>query len=228
MRSGDHAPGMPNGVNFGSFSNLHVLNSIGQFADLFGLSNGKHGIWATDHNGILQYVACEGDLLEVAPGDYRTIQSIYFNYLSETGNAEGRATPFNNLGQVAFTASFTDGSSGVFVSNAVALLPGDINLDHDVNAADISAMMAALANLSDYQSMNNLTAQQLLQIADLTGDSKVTNVDLQRLLVDLANSAGTGGGSLTAVPEPASIALLAAGALILMASRAKTHLSRAT
>ena len=101
----------------------------------------------------------------------------------------------------------------------MALLPGDINLDHDVNAADISAMTAALANLSVYQSTNNLTAQQLLQIADLTGDNLVTNVDLQALIVELANSGGAGGGSLTPVPEPPTINLLAVGAIAALLAR---------
>jgi len=38
-----------------------------------------------------------------------------------TGNSDGRPSAFNNLGQLAFAARFTDGSSGIFVSNAVAV-----------------------------------------------------------------------------------------------------------
>jgi len=209
-RDGDHAPGTALGTNFTGFANSQVLNSAGQVALIAGLTNGKSGLWATDRNGVLQYILCKGDLLEVSPGDFRTVAD--FGFFGESGNGDGRPSGFNNLGQLAFTASFTDGTSGAFVSNAVALLPGDINLDHDVNASDISAMMTALANLSDYQSASDLTAPQLLQIADLTGDHLVTNADLQGLIVDLANSGGTGGGSLTAVPEPATISLLALGA----------------
>jgi len=33
----------------------------------------------------------------------------------------GRPSGFNNLGQFAFWARFTDGSSGIFVSNRVAV-----------------------------------------------------------------------------------------------------------
>jgi hypothetical protein len=40
------------------------------------------------------------------------------------------------VGQLAFWASFTDGSQGVFVSNAVAHVPGDFNNDDTANAAD--------------------------------------------------------------------------------------------
>jgi hypothetical protein len=105
------------------------------------------------------------------------------------------------------------------------LLPGDLSDDGHVNVADISALMAALTNLSAYQSTNNLTAPQLLQIADLTGDNLVTNVDLQRLIVNLANSGGTGGGSVTAVPEPMTISLLAIGATaaLPLARRRRPH-----
>jgi hypothetical protein len=40
------------------------------------------------------------------------------------------------VGQLAFWASFTDGSQGVFVSNEVATVPGDFNFDGTVDAAD--------------------------------------------------------------------------------------------
>src|SRR5262249_27242817 len=78
---------------------------------------------------------------------------------------------------------------------------------------DISAMMIALANLSKYQAMHGtgggaLTNGQLQLIGDLTGDSKITNADLQGLIDYLANGRGSGGGSLAAVPEPASVVLL--------------------
>jgi hypothetical protein len=73
----------------------------------------------------LQLIAREGDLLEIAPGDSRTVNLLYF--LSRvpgtlpTGNSDGRPSAFNNLVQLAFQASFTDGSQGIFVSNRVAV-----------------------------------------------------------------------------------------------------------
>jgi hypothetical protein len=152
--AGDHAPGMPAGVNLAITGNLHVLNSAGQFADRFYIGNGKYGIWATDHNGVLQYIACEGELLEVAPGDFRTIETLHFSYagLDETGNAEGRASPFNNRGQVAFSAKFTDGTVGVFVSNAVAHIPGDFDNDGVVDGADYVVWRKTGGSPTDYDS----------------------------------------------------------------------------
>ncbi len=128
-RGGDHAPGTASGVNFGLLSNptalyeSPMLNDVGQtafFGSAAGSGVGYHGIWATDRTGILQLIAREGDPLEVAPGDLRTISELGFVRFG-TGNSDGRPSGFNNLGQLAFSASFTDGSSGVFVSNRVAV-----------------------------------------------------------------------------------------------------------
>jgi hypothetical protein len=73
-------------------------------------------------------------MLEVAPGDFRTLSDL--NFATASGNSDGRSSGFNNLGQLVFWASFTDGSQGVFVSNAVAHVPGDFNNDGTVDASD--------------------------------------------------------------------------------------------
>ena len=79
------------------------------------------------------------------------------------------------------------------------LLPGDFNRDGQVNAADIPAMLAALADLTAYQTSKNLSGPQLVLLGDIDGDGAVTNADIQSLL-ELLKS---GGGSLASVPEPA-------------------------
>ncbi|MEZ6072461.1 MAG: PEP-CTERM sorting domain-containing protein [Pirellulales bacterium] len=43
------------------------------------------------------------------------------NFELSSGNQDGRNSLFNDRGQVAFGATFTDGTSGIFVSNAVAV-----------------------------------------------------------------------------------------------------------
>src|SRR5262249_12245963 len=85
---------------------------------------------------------------------------------------------------------------------------GDFNRDSVVNAADISASMAAMADLSGYTATYHLTKSQLTTIGDLTDDGHVTNADIQKLINLLA-----GGGSVAAVPEPSSWMLLICAAI---------------
>ena len=138
-RTGNPAPGTASGVRFSDLS-LPTLNGAGQTAFRasltgFGVTSSNNlGIWATDSNGALQLIARTGSPLEVAPGEFRTIGELAF--VGITGNSDGRASGFNNLGQLVFWARFTDGSQGVFVSSAVAHLPGDFNDDGTVDAAD--------------------------------------------------------------------------------------------
>jgi Dockerin type I domain len=83
------------------------------------------------------------------------------------------------------------------------LIPGDFNRDGQVNAADIPAMLAALVDLNAYQTSKNLSGPQLVLLGDINGDGVVNNADLQALL----NLLKSGGGSLAAVPEPATLPL---------------------
>jgi hypothetical protein len=94
---------------------------------------------------------------------------------------------------------------------------GDLNRDGHVDVADLASLEAALADLAAYQSSNVLTGDQVLAVGDVDGDGRVTNADVQALLVGLAASAG-GGSSATAgpanidaVPEPGSIVLMLVG-----------------
>jgi hypothetical protein len=88
---GDHAPGTPDGVTFrrpdiAPFRYIQ-LNNAGQVAFSTALagngvdSTNNIGIWATDRTSAMQLIARTGDLLEVAPGDFRTIStlSLVFN-----------------------------------------------------------------------------------------------------------------------------------------------------
>lgn len=148
-REGDHAPGTPAGVVFGRpawppppppppppgyvldhpFREFSI-NSLGQVAVVATLSDeagevtagNNLGIWAQDHTGLLHLVVRTGDLLDVDDGpgvDLRTVEGL--ETIFGTGNEDGRASAFNDRGQLAFRARFTDGTQGIFVSNLVAV-----------------------------------------------------------------------------------------------------------
>jgi len=128
-RNGDLALGAGDGVYFSGLGKF-VLNGNGQTAfwsSLVGSGvdtiNDK-SIWAEDISGNLQLIAREGDLLDVDDGsgtDFRTIRDLIFSSPGpSTGNEDGHTSAFNEYGQLAFNAIFTDGTSGVFVSNLVA------------------------------------------------------------------------------------------------------------
>jgi hypothetical protein len=61
-------------------------------------------------------VAREGDEIEIAPGDHRTFSSFFELSL---GGQYGRLQSFNDNGQIAFIAKFTDGTKAVILSDPV-------------------------------------------------------------------------------------------------------------
>jgi hypothetical protein len=117
-REGDQAPGLPPGVVFNSFESFTMINDAGQsaFGASFRGSSSGYGIWAQDRSGRLQLIVRDGDQLEVAPGDWRTVESIDIEFFTH-----GDAYAFNALGQVAFRARFTDRSYGIFISNLATI-----------------------------------------------------------------------------------------------------------
>ena len=122
-RTGSQAPGLPAGMVFQQFD-MGLVNARGQVS-LIGLAGddsaipGMRGIWATDPAGVLQLIVKAGDELEVAPGVFRTVE--FLNIGETSPDAEGTPTGFNALGQLAFQATFTDGSTGIFVTDRVAI-----------------------------------------------------------------------------------------------------------
>src|SRR5262249_23317227 len=115
---GAQAPGAPAGVTFYSldYNNLG-MNDPGRMA-FTGLltSNGTSvdgtGIWAQNAAGTLNLLVRTGDQLLVAPGDTRTIKSLS----AILGSNDGRARGFNDIDQIAFLATFTDDTQGIFVT----------------------------------------------------------------------------------------------------------------
>lgn len=129
-RTGSQAPGTADGVSFSSFfpwSGPLQLNETGQAA-FTGYLTGSgvtpfendRGVWATDRTGALRLIARTGDILEVAPGDFRMIQELSLGG-EATGGSDGHSSSINSGGQIAFWARLIDGSEGIFVSDAVAV-----------------------------------------------------------------------------------------------------------
>jgi hypothetical protein len=185
------------------------LNSSGQVAfraDLIGSgvnSSNNKGIWATDWTGTLQPIARAGQQLEVAPGNFRTISDL--NFTSASGNSDGLSSGFNNVGQLVFWASFTDGSQGVFVSNEVAHIPGDFNDDGTVDAADYVVWRTT----NDTQTGYNKWRANFGRSLSFVGASGSTRLSSPK-------SASNSAASISAtIPEPISIALVAASFTVL-------------
>ena len=108
VREGDAAPGTQDGVFF-DFLADPVLNNQG---DVFieanltgpGLGFGDTGIFVKS-DGELSLLLLEGDIIDFGDGDLATINALT---LSNNG--------FNDLGQIAFFATLSDGRSGMFLA----------------------------------------------------------------------------------------------------------------
>ena len=92
------------------------------------------------------------------------------------------------------------------VTTRVPFLPGDANHDGTV---DINDLTIVLNNFGRSSGMSWSTG-------DVTGDGTVDINDLTIVLANLGQTSGASAGGPQAVPEPGSLALLAAGAIGLL------------
>ncbi len=125
-REGEQAAGLSTGTLFSGFDSTagRTINAPGQTAFFSTFNNPASGVqgagvWAQDSVGNLHPVVWTGGELEVAPGDVRTVS--FVSFYGNGNNEEGHRSGFNDRGQLAFYAQFTDGSSGIFVSHLVAV-----------------------------------------------------------------------------------------------------------
>ena len=121
VREGDPAPGTA-GETFGSLVMGPSLNDSGEVAFFARLSeSGADGVWAAAADGSLSLIAREGDAVQINSGDYRTIQSIE----PLVGGLGGYSlfSVFNKAGQLAFTATFTDGTTALLLGSPVSTSP---------------------------------------------------------------------------------------------------------
>ena len=123
--TGQPAPGTSEVFSFpfgASINNRGRVAFSATLSDANQLPSKNTGLWAQDLDGVLELVVSEGSWIDVSddPGitDFRLVES--FDAVSG-GALDGQRSFFNGAGQVAFTARFTDGTSGIFVSSVVAV-----------------------------------------------------------------------------------------------------------
>lgn len=117
----------PGGGDFGTFPISPQLNGVDQVAFVATLTGtgvdttNDRGLYAGSVGALVKLVR-EGDAVDVDPGagvDLRTVSGIGIKGEFETssGGEGGRGVSFTDNGFVSYTLTFTDGSSGVFVSS---------------------------------------------------------------------------------------------------------------
>ena len=199
------APGT--NATFGSFiRNTPSINRFGQIATQAILIEpggaNKPSLWATDLEGNLVMIARVGGSLEVAPADVRTVTSL--SMLAFHGDDDGKPRGLNDLGQIVFSATFGEGLSGVFLSNAVAHLPGDYNGSGKVDAADYVVWRKAVAT------------QDLVADGDRDGVVGAGDYALLREFFGQTLNLEASGVGLVAVPEPGAALLLVMLSVLLL------------
>jgi hypothetical protein len=198
-REGSQAPGAAAGQNFSAFTSP-ALNAAGQMAFTATLAGtgisttNDRGLWAQGLDGSLRLVAQEGGSLQVSPGVTRTISELHF---TGGGNTEdGRRIGFNDVGEVAFLATFTDGTSGLFVSDvAKASAAGDFNGDGQFDGSDFLIWQRGVGRIGTGLPGNG----------DANGDGNVNGADLDIWEGKYGTAPAT--AAIAAIPEPSALLL---------------------
>jgi len=123
--TGQRAPGLPSEAHFLAPGGVR-LNQNGDVLFTTNLTGSgfdpdrERALYFAPYTGEPILVASSGDLLEVAPDDFRTVTEILIAPEEDRGQQS-----FNVLGQIAFLARFEDGSAGIFVADIPAVTEDD-------------------------------------------------------------------------------------------------------
>lgn len=195
VQSGTTLAALPGGVFNTGFANP-VLNGTGQIAFLGTLAGtgvttaNDRALWVEGLDKQLRLVAREGDAMQVAQGVMRTISSL--DFVGGVNNEQGARSGLSDLGEVAFLATFTDGSSGVFVSDVASSKSSDFNGDGAIDGSDYLV----------WQRNFGLTGSGTVSTGDANGDGNVNAADLGAW--KSAFGLGASAAAITAVPEPSA------------------------
>lgn len=117
-RKGETAPGTGGLGTFSTFVPLFTVNAGGQtafMAGVAGLSGGANeGIFAVDPWNEVVAVAVEGQSINFNGGPKEILPSSGLALAGNSTEIEGRSAGLTDTSIVTFTASFTDGSAGVY------------------------------------------------------------------------------------------------------------------
>jgi hypothetical protein len=120
VREGSQAPGFAPGANIGSWSaSGFMVNDVGTFVLLASVTDGADfnstALFATDPStGLLGPIVKRGDALETAPGVFKEISNL------DVTLSHNQQT-LNNRNELLFSATFVDGSRGLFIANLAAV-----------------------------------------------------------------------------------------------------------
>lgn len=125
VQSGDVAPNLEAGTEFYRLSVPALLsNGDALFTASLQGSNvteeNGFSLWRFDQEGSLTLILRTSDVLELMPGDERKVASFSLGGLG-SGTDNGMPRSFNDMGQIALTVDFTDGTSGVVLYQPTAI-----------------------------------------------------------------------------------------------------------
>jgi hypothetical protein len=205
VRDGDPVPGALSGqVIYNLVHSALYLNTAGDVA-FHGLLTGlgpPGGVWMKPKAEELVAIAVTGDVIEVRPGDFRTVSGTALDGSSGygAGNQDGRRSSLSDLGVVAFGASFDDGSRGIFIARAALPAPADLiaelidtvrdlTLGRGTETSLVQKLSAALNRLQDTAPGNDRAAVNILNAfvaqVEALRDKKVAGADAD-MLTELA------------------------------------------
>ena len=149
----------------------------------------------------MRLIVRAGDLVEVAPGELRSITAI--DQFTISGGSDGRSRVINDAGQIVFNATLDNGIKGIFVSDAASYYLADFNRDGSVDGDD----------LTEWQAAYSLGTSA----GDADGDGQSNGRDF--LIWQRQFGYGSVETLAANIPEPTSVLLLMAGCVAILSRR---------